>query len=467
MRRMSITKKITIWYTVFMLLITLGFLGVLVYVGNARASEAAKAVLMESVADASEEIEQFGGDFIVDDSLSFYDDGVYISIYDNDGELLEGRRPGELSHMLPALHDKEVMKIKDDSDVIWYVYDSMFEVDGQPVWVRGIVKDFAEQSTFSFVLKLAAVAFPALVLIAALGGHIITGRAFRPVRDIIKTVEDIRSDGDLSRRVEIYGEDKDMEKEASTGSGDEVYRLAGTFNGMFDRLESAFEKEKQFTSDVSHELRTPLAVIISQSDYALEDEEYRAKALETINREARRMSGLVNKLLMLARSDTGSLVLDKQQIQLSEVCNMIAEQQEAVAAEKNITIGIEIDDGIEIIGDESMIIRIVLNLMDNAIKYSPEGSKVKLSLCSDGRYAVCSVEDNGVGIAPDELDKIWERFYRADGSRSEEGSGLGLAMVSAMVKAHGGRTAVTSAPKEGSCFKVYLPVPDMEAEDRK
>lgn len=467
MRRLSITKKITIWYTIFLLLITGCFLGALVYTGNLRASEAAKTVLMGSVADASEEIERFGGDFIVDDNLNFYEDGVYISIYDEKGELIEGRRPIELSHMLPGLSDKEIRKLRDESGNVWYVYDSIFRVDGKSVWVRGMVKDFAEQSTFSFVLKLAAVAFPALVVAAALGGYIITRRGFRPVRDIITTVEEIRADGDLSRRVDVDREKAGSGEIAGIKPGDEISGLAETFNGMFDRLEAVFEKEKQFTSDVSHELRTPLAVIISQSDYAREDEEYRKQALETINREARRMSGLVNRLLTLSRSDAGRLIVEKQRIPLSEICEMVAEQQAAVASEKGTVIETDIERDVFIDGDESMIIRILLNLMDNAVKYSGEDAKVVLSLCKGAGFAVCTVEDNGAGIAESELDRIWERFYRANGVRSEDGSGLGLAMVEALVKAHGGRTEVKSTQGEGSCFKVYLPMADADKEAQR
>lgn len=453
MNQLSITKKITIWYTVFMLVLTGCVLGVLIYAGNLRASETAKTVLMDSVADASEEIERFGGNFIVDKKLVFYEDGVYISIYDGQGELIEGRVPAELSQLQPKHDDKELMDIKDSDGQTWYVYDSLFEVDKQFVWVRGIVKDFAEQSTFFFITRMALIAFPGLVLVAALGGYIITRRGFRPVREVIDTVEEIKADGDLSKRVRIDSEHIE--------TNDEINQLTRSFNGMFDKLEKAFGQEKQFTSDVSHELRTPLAVIISQSDYAMEDEEYRVKALETINREARRMSDLVNRLLTLSRSDAGRLALDKSEVDMTEVCHIVAEQQEA-ANKKNITIETDIKDGITVIGDEAMIIRILLNLMDNALKYGKDGGKVKLSLEKDEEYAVCSVEDDGIGIKKEDLERIWERFYRVDASRSEEGSGLGLAMVEALVRAHGGTVEADSIPGEGSCFTVKLPISDVD-----
>ena len=449
-KQLSITKKITIWYTVFMLVITGCMLVVLVHTGNVRAGEAAQEVLMESVADASEEIERFGSNFVVDDKLKFYDDGVYISIHDGSGELIEGRSPGELVNVLPDFDDKEIQKLSDGSGDAWYVYDSLFEVDNQFVWVRGIVKDFTERSAFSFVMRLALIAFPGLVLVAALGGYGITRRAFRPVRDIIETVEEIKTDRDLSRRVHI--------DEEHIESSDEIYELAGTFNEMFDILEKTFEQEKQFTSDVSHELRTPLAVIISQSDYAMEDEEYREKALGTINREARRMSDLVNRLLTLSRSESGRLVLEKAEVDLTETCRMVAEQQSLTAEDKNIAVETNIEENITVIGDEAMLIRILLNLMDNAVKYGKEGGKVTLSLSQDDGFAVCSVKDDGEGIAAEDLEKIWERFYRVDASRSEEGSGLGLAMVEALTKAHGGSVAADSVPGEGSCFTVKIPM---------
>lgn len=422
------------------------------YVGNVRASEIARSKLMDHVADASEEIESFGENFIIDEDLDFYEDGVYLSIYTEDGDLLEGRRPAELPY-LPALKDKAVVKMNDEQGQTWYVYDSSFEMGSQAVWVRGIVKDFAEQSSFSFMLKLVLVACPALVIIAAAGGYIISRRAFRPVRNIISTVEEISRDGDLTRRIAL--QDGILQDAAAK---DEIHKLAKNFNSMFDRIEESFEKEKQFTSDVSHELRTPLSVIISQSDYARTDEEYREKALEVINREAKRMAGLVNRLLTLSRSDSGRLVLENDEIDFSEMCEMVAMQQEPAASRKNIELTADIELGIKVTGDDAMLIRIILNLTDNAIKYSRQNGHIRLSLKTAGDFACCSVEDDGIGIPEEDLERIWERFYRVDSSRSEEGSGLGLAMVEALVKAHGGYTDVRSSLGEGSRFDVYIPI---------
>jgi len=457
MSKLSITTKITIWYTVFLLIITGALLGIFFYMGNARASEVTKTALMDAVMDASDEIAHFGGDFIIDKDLIFYENGVYLSIYDETGELIEGRRPAELT-VLPEFKDDTMNMLRDDKGTSWYVYDSTFEVDGQQIWVRGIGKDFVEEGMLPFMMKLVVIMIPGLVAVAALGGFIITRRAFRPVRTILGTVDKIRKDGDLSRRIDL------KKANGRRAAQDEIHQLAGTFNSMFDRLEETFEKEKQFTSDVSHELRTPLAVIISQSDYAKGDPDYREQALEVINREARRMSGLVNRLLTLSRSDAGRLKLEREVVDFSEMCEMVALQQSSVAKQKNIRIDTDIQPDVKVIGDETMLIRILLNLMENAVKYGKEGGYAKLTLSSSEGHAKCTVSDDGIGIGLEHLAKIWERFYRVDASRSEEGEGLGLSMVDALVKAHGGKVEVSSKLGEGSSFTVSLPLAKSAAE---
>ena len=239
---------------------------------------------------------------------------------------------------------------------------------------------------------------------------------------------------------------------------------------MFDRLEKSFNDEKQFTSDASHELRTPLAVIISQSDYALEDAGYREKALRVINGEARRMSGLVDRLLTFARSDSGRLTMENEDIDLSALCEDIAEQQSYLAEERGVTVEADVQPGIHVTGDETMLIRIILNLTDNAMKYgvAEDGTgTVRLSLnreqCDGAEMACCSVEDSGPGISQEDMEHIWERFFRADRSRSSEGYGLGLSMVDALVKAHGGHVRAQSVPGEGSCFSFLLPLRSEDA----
>ena len=430
------------------MVITGVFLLVITYTGNIRAGELARTKLADSVSDARDEIGTLGENFIIDEDLDFYEEGVYISVYDETGDLVEGRRPIEISEF-PELKDKYMHKLKADGE-IWYVYDSRFEMNGKAVWVRGIVKDFAEGGTFSFILRFAAVALPALVVIAALGGYLITKRGFRPVRNILETASEISHDGDLSRRIETEA--------SSEASKDEIYKLAGAFNSMFDSLQSSFEKEKRFTSDVSHELRTPLSVIISQSDYALEDEGYREKALNVINREAKRMANLVSRLLILARSDSGKLRAEKEKVDLSDLCETVAWQQESIARECDIIIKSAVEPNVYVLGDEAMLIRVLLNIVDNAVKYGKPGGHVEIQLETVDSWACCTVKDDGIGIKEEDLSKIWQRFYRTEEARREEGSGLGLAMAEAMVKAHNGIIEADSVYGQGSRFRIKLPL---------
>ena len=457
MKIKSITGKITIWYTLFMIIITACFFGVMIYTGSTRASELAKTKLRDAVRDASDEISASGSDFIIDKDLEFYDDGVYISVYELDGTLVEGRRPIEVAE-LPELKDRQIRSLDGDDNEVWYLYDSLFSVDGRQIWVRGIVKDFAQKSTFAFMMRLSFIGFPLLMLIAALGGYIMSKRSFRPVREMTATAEEISRDADLSRRIEL------------DDGHDEIYQLGRTFNSMFDRLEKSFNDEKQFTSDASHELRTPLAVIISQSDYALEDAGYREKALRVINGEARRMSGLVDRLLTFARSDSGRLTMENEDIDLSALCEDIAEQQSYLAEERGVTVEADVQPGIHVTGDETMLIRIILNLTDNAMKYGvaeDSTGTVRLSLnreqCDGAEMACCSVEDSERGSLRRTWSTSGKGFSGRDRSRSSEGYGLGLSMVDALVKAHGGHVRAQSVPGEGSCFSFLLPLRSEDA----
>ena len=228
---------------------------------------------------------------------------------------------------------------------------------------------------------------------------------------------------------------------------------------MFDSLETTFNNQKQFISDVSHELRTPLAVMISQSEYGMEDAEYSERALQAINRSAKSMSSLVSRLLTLSRSDSGRLNPEREDIDLSELCELTAEQQNVIAKEKGVSIVTDIQEGVHITGDYAMVIRILVNLIDNAVKYgkNPDGTgNVRLSLATSGCFARVDVADDGPGISEEHIDKIWDRFYQA-GRSSNDSAGLGLSIVKSLTEVHGGKCDVKSKPGSGSVFSVWFP----------
>lgn len=443
MKRLSFVNKLTLWYSIILLIIAVGSMTVLSEMGKQRVEDVSVTALVEQVSDIENKIVASGRDFEFGGKIRFYSNDVYLSIYDEGGRLIEGRWPAAVSEN-PAFEDGRKQKVRDNDGNEWYVYDSICTVEGRTLWIRGITSGKYDVISSGFVWQTALVVLLALLVAAVVIGRIIALRSLKPIRNVVSTVEEIRSSGDLSKRVEVKNRD-------------DLGQLADNFNKLFDKVESMVDKEKQFTSDISHELKTPLAVIVSQSEYALEDREYAETALRTINSEAKRMSDMISRLRLLAGSDSNNLRLNRESVNLSELCCSIVEQQKIIGKSRGVEITGNIEDNVTVSADTTMIIRAILNLVDNGIKYAGEGSRVELSLRKEGREAVCCVSDNGPGINPENTEKIWDRFYREDKSRSGRDScGLGLSMVKAIVEAHGGSVSVVTAPGEGCVFTIKL-----------
>ena len=299
-------------------------------------------------------------------------------------------------------------------------------------------------------MKFFAILLPVIILLAALGGYLITRQAFAPVRKIIETTDEITKDGDLSRRIPL-GKTRD-----------EIYDLGKSFNGMFDRVEELVNREKQFTSDASHELRTPIAIIQSQSEYAMEDHEYAPQAAGVINREARRMSSLLTNLLMISRSDSGRMMPEVGPTDAAELIYGIAHVKEGVAKDLGVKIEVDLPEELDIITDDEILARVVINLVDNALKYGkhPDG-RIKISGGLEGPDFVFTVSDDGNGVKEEDKERIWERFYQADSSRTGgQSAGLGLSIVQSLVKALGGRAMLLNKEESelgGATFEIRIP----------
>lgn len=447
MKRLSITMRVTLLYTLFMVLLTGLSLGFLFHAG-AQSRRQTTLDRMQTMAEASrKELEAKDGELEIDRDLEAFDDGVYLSLYDTAGVPLYGFVPREFDNSV--IFDDGSLRTVESGGHSWYLYDEQITVeDYGPVWVRSIAAADAFNSTLGTLGKTALLVLPVFVVLAAVCGYLLTRRAFAPVRQITQTAREIGEGGDLSRRIGL------------TGRKDEIHTLAAEFDAMFARLEQAFDREKQFTDDASHELRTPTAVILSQSEYALENThpqgETRA-ALESIHTQAARMAALLSQLLTLARADKGRQVVQREPVDLSELVEMVAETEAEQAEARNITVQTELEPGVTVQGDETLLMRLLINLTENAIRYGRPGGQVKLTLRRQDGEAVGTVEDDGIGIAPEDLDKIWQRFWQADPARSGGGAGLGLSMVRWIAGAHGGRVTVQSEPGKGSIFTFFLP----------
>ena len=447
MKRLSIQWRVTLWFTLLMTLLAAVGLAFLFFVGGQSALAATQNRMAEMAETARSEIGLDSSGFVFDSDLEYFRDGVYLSVYDAAGLPLYGAVPRLFDNTV-VFADSQLRELT-DAGGRWYVYDISFAVDESQVWVRTVAAVDEVGSTITQLLRLALVVLPFFVVLAAVGGFWLTHRAFLPVRRITRTAREIRQGGDLSRRIDL-------------GPGrDEIHTLASEFDSMFARLEASFAAEKQFASDASHELRTPTAVILTQCEDALESaaspEELRA-ALKAIQRQGEKMAGLLAQLLLLSRADSGRQTLRSEPVDLSGLAAAVADEQRERAADKGIAVTADIAPGLVVQGDETMLMRVLINLMENGIKYGRAGGHLALTLTAGGDTVTGKVADDGIGIAAEDLDKVWRRFWQADPAHSGGGAGLGLSMVKWIVEAHGGRITVESVLGKGTAFTFTLPL---------
>lgn len=291
---------------------------------------------------------------------------------------------------------------------------------------------------------------PLGVLLAAFVGWEMARRALRPMRVLATAARKI-------------GIEQLQERLPTRGTGDEVDEVAQAFNETLARLENSVGQMQQFTASISHELRTPLTALRGEAEIALLEarsvEEYK-HVLASQLEEFDKLSHMINQLLVLASAEAGEIQWTDQSVDLSALCTSLAEQVDPVAAAKKIALQTNAEPNVNVRGDASWIERVILNLVDNAIKFTPEGGRVLVTVTAENGKAVLRVKDTGVGIPPESLPHIFERFYRAEPSRSKqiEGVGLGLALVRWIVEKHRGRIAVESQPSHGSTFTAALPL---------
>lgn len=453
MTKLSIKAKVTLWYALLMISVIGLVLAVIFYVGNTVLTSSIESRLFEVVEDSLQEIGYDEGDFEVEEENWMIEEGVYLSFYTTDGHFIDGNTAPNFTYNV-AFSAGEIQTVS-IAGRGWAVYDRLIYIDGYGnAWIRGIASFSEAESTIQTMVNVSLIILPFMVIIAIVGGYFITRKAFSPVRKITDSAESITDGNELSRRINL-------------GKGkDEIYTLASTFDRMFDRLESSFETEKQFTSDVSHELRTPIAVIISQCEYALESAESEQEllgALKVIMGQSQKMSRLIAQLLFLSRSDRKTQPLTIEEVNMSALTEVVIEEQKILADKKNITIHQEIEPDLILQADETMIMSMLINLIANAIKYGKQDGYVFVQLRETGNQIEGVIRDNGIGISESDQSKIWTRFYQVDTARTSEkegGIGLGLAMVKWIIESHKGTISLESALSKGSTFTFVLPKKD-------
>ena len=444
----SIKTRITIWYTSLMfvlVLVVLSLVGGLSYQLSIDSVE--KDVILQ-VTQVRERLSkrQPGAFEIVESKEEFKN----VSIYGMDGKYLVGQYNYDVVNIAfeEGVPRKESIDGKD-----YIVYDA--RTPGPPgmrggFWIRGVESVNSTMLLGRSAIIIMLILIPLILLLTALGGYYITKKAFRPINNIAKTANDITTQKDITRRIEIEPDSKE----------DELYHLSATLNKMLDKIENLIKQEKQFTSDASHELRTPISVILAQGEYLLDiaKDEKEKELAQTIVDKSKQISKLVSRLLLLARIDQNRQKFNKEKVDLGVIVDVAIDSMKELASQKGILLFANVPEGMIVDADESLLLSAITNLISNGIKYGKESGHVSVSASKLSDKTEIVVADNGVGISEEHIDKIWSRFYRVDDVRNDEygSSGLGLSMVKSIIKLHGGEITVKSEIGKGTKFRIEV-----------
>jgi heavy metal sensor kinase len=314
----------------------------------------------------------------------------------------------------------------------------------------GALLDPVETMLDHLFLQLAF-GLPIAVIVAVIGGGLLVRRALMPVEQITRAAERI-TQHNLSERLPI------------ARTSDELERLSVSLNRMIARLDDAFQNSKRFVADASHELRTPLTILHGELEPLAKDSQLDTELRDragSLLEEVVRLIKIVEQLLTLSRLDAGEAQTEWKRFDLADLAKSTADQMSLLAEDKGILISCETDKPVFIEGDRARLKQVVVNLLDNAIKYTPAKGKIQLRVSEENDHAILEIIDNGIGIAPDALPHVFERFYRVDQARSADSgsSGLGLSIVKSICTAHGAKVEAESVTGSGSFFRVKFPLP--------
>ena len=433
-RKVSLTFKITLWYTTFIVLLIGSLIVGTFLVSDSVVGKNSEKKLIEEVSEISSGSNKF----------TPYEDGVTLSVYDKDGNLVAGSVPRNFK-----VNDFSLGVISEYKDVnnkyLYYDSETSSARLGNGKYVRGVVQ--ITNNINGWILPLIiSIGSPFVIIVIMYGGYLIIRSSLKPVRDMTETADAIAKSNDLSKRISI--ED----------GADEVHKLGKVFNEMLETLENSSKRERQFSSDVSHELRTPISVIMAESEYgakytdSIEDAK---ESFDVIERQSKRMTSMINQILELSRLDS-RLEIPKEELLLSDKIKSTLEDYKILFDNKNIKLFINIEENIKVYANEALIMRMIDNLLSNALKYAQ--TEVKVCLAKRNRI-ILEVADDGIGINDAEKKHIWDRFYKVDKSRTtteDNSSGLGLSITKKIVELHDGKIAVLDNKPKGTKFVVNI-----------
>jgi two-component system heavy metal sensor histidine kinase CusS len=456
-RALPIRWRLTVWYGA-MLVAGFALLGLALYIGL-------RVLLMDSFHEQLDSqadlvvsaIQQTPGSPIIQPATqaAFSSDDRFVMLFDATGAVTvdTGAAIGGVAVDADAV---QAALAGETNTEVRHVNGEKFGVTTRPIRggdeITGAVQvgiSFDDvDETLRLLLLALLIATPIAVALATLGGYLAAGRALAPVATITSHAASIGAD-DLGARLDLDLPD------------DELGRLARTFDAMLARIEEQVERQRRFTGDAAHELRTPLAAMRTEVDLALsrprDSAAYHA-ALEALDRDLARMTDLLSALLLLARSDSGRLALDRSAFDAAGIIEAVAEHYRPSAAEQSVELR-TVAGSCPVTADEDLIVQVLTNLVDNALAHTPPGGSVTLGCMSHGDRMALWVEDTGSGIAAEHLPNVFDRFYRVDEGRTRNrgGAGLGLGICRAIAEAHGGSIDITSRPGSGTRVELTLP----------
>ena len=342
--------------------------------------------------------------------------------------------------------------------------------DGRPMVIQGLryetpggdaflIETGAPYQLIAAQLRSARLAMilgiPVFLLLAVAGGLVLVRKSLQPLREITEQAERISSTN-ISERLPV------------ARTGDEVERLSLSLNRMIERLEESFQHISRFSADVAHELRTPLTILRGELETMAHQRSRDSESLEMIGNsleEIDRLARIVDQLLVISRLDAGQAGIEREPVDLGRLAETTAEQMRLLTDEKGIVVKFSVEPGVLVSGDQMRLKQILVNLLDNAIKYVPEKGTIEISVCREAGRGLLAVSDTGIGISPTELPYIFDRFYRADKARRRAtgGAGLGLSIVKAIALAHDGKVSVNSTEGVGTRVSIELPLADHDS----
>jgi heavy metal sensor kinase len=407
-------------------------------------------------------VKQTGEAYVASQTKDWYEPEIndrFIRITRGDGTLIyvsgapkdDSFDPAEVPIFPPLTSAESYRQLKMSGGKTLLIAALNFKSSGNPDYLVefGELLDPVQTMLKHLFLQLA-LGLPLAVIIIAGGGYFLVRRALTPVEQITRAAESI-SQHNLSERLPV------------SKTGDELERLSVSLNRMITRLDDAFQNSKRFVADASHDLRTPLTILRGELENFAEDQRLDSELRDRVGsmlEEVVHLGKIVEQLFTLSRLDAGEAQTEWTRFDLAELAKTTAEQMNLLAEDKNISISCNASQAVFVKGNRVRLKQVVVNLLDNAIKYTPEKGAIQLRVAAKNGHAILEIEDNGTGIPSEALPHIFERFYRVDPARSadSESAGLGLAIVKSICAAHGAEVEAQSATGKGSCFQVKVPL---------